>query len=130
MNDIRDDEDIKTLVYTFYDKVRVDERLGYIFNDFAQVNWDEHLPKMVDFWSNLLFRTGRYRGRPFREHIPLPIQKTDFAIWYGLFEQTVNELFSGEKAEDAKNYARNIAASFNYRFEIDGKYAEQPTDTE
>src|SRR5690554_7847686 len=97
MNDIRDDEDIKTLVYTFYDKVRVDERLGYIFNDFAQVNWDEHLPKMVDFWSNLLFRTGRYRGRPFREHIPLPIQKTDFAIWYGLFEQTVNELFSGEK---------------------------------
>lgn len=122
MKDIQNDEDIKNLVYTFYDKVQADERLGYIFNDFANVDWDHHLPRMVDFWSNLLFQTGRYKGRPFRQHIPLPIQKNDFNIWYGLFEETVDDLFRGEKAEDAKNYARNIAASFNYRFEMDGKY--------
>lgn len=122
MKDIKNDDDIKKLVYTFYDKVRMDERLGYIFNDFAKVDWDNHLPKMVDFWSNLLFQTGRYKGRPFRQHTPLPIQKDDFSRWYGLFEKTVNELFVGEKAEDAKNLARNIAASFNSRFEMDGKY--------
>ena len=122
MKDIETDEDIKKLVYTFYDNVRLDDRLGYIFNDFAKVNWDEHLPKMVGFWSNLLFQTGRYQGRPFRKHIPLPIQREDFDRWYGLFEQTVDELFRGEIAEDAKNYARNIAASFNYRFEKSGKY--------
>lgn len=46
-------------------KVRDDEHLEYIFNDVAQVEWDDRLPKMVDFWSNLLFQTGRYKGRPF-----------------------------------------------------------------
>ena len=29
--DIRDKEDIRKLVYSFYDKVREDDRLGYIF---------------------------------------------------------------------------------------------------
>lgn len=120
MKDIQNDEDIKLLVDSFYAKVRSDERLGYIFNDFAQVDWDTHLPKMVDFWSNLLFRTGRYVGRPFRQHLPLPIQEGDFDRWYGLFEETVDELYEGEKADFAKQMARNIASSFQFRMERDG----------
>jgi hemoglobin len=122
MQDICTDGDIEKLVHRFYAKVQQDDRLGYIFNDFAHVNWDTHLPKMVDFWSNLLFRTGRYSGRPFRQHLPLPVQKEDFHRWYSLFEQTVDEHFSGENAELAKELAAKIASAFSVRMEMAGKF--------
>ncbi|MEL7832880.1 group III truncated hemoglobin [Fodinibius sp. Rm-B-1B1-1] len=120
MCDIENEQDVAILVHSFYEKVQNDERLGYIFDDYAQVDWDKHLPKMIDFWSNLLFQTGRYTGRPFRQHIPLPIKKGDFDRWYGLFEKTVDKNFSGEKATLAKELARNIASSFEFRMEKGG----------
>ena len=122
MSDIQNDGDIKTFVHAFYDKVGKDERLGYIFNDYAQVDWDKHLPKMVDFWSNILFRTRRYKGRPFRQHLPLPIQMEDFGRWLELFEKTVNEHFEGPKADYAKEMAGKVASSFAVRLQMEGKF--------
>lgn len=122
MSDISNDQDIKQLVHTFYEKVQNDERLGYIFDDFAQVDWENHLPKMIDFWSNLLFQTGRYKGRPFRNHLPLPIEKGDFNRWYSLWTEAVDELFEGENAEYAKEMAGKIASSFSVRLEMEGKF--------
>jgi len=120
--DITNDKDVKLLVHAFYDKVRQDEKLGYVFNDFAKVDWDQHLPKMIDFWSNLLFQTGRYKGRPFRQHLPLPIQKDDFGRWLNLFIEAVDEHFLGEKAEYSKEMAVKIAASFSIRMEMEQKF--------
>lgn len=125
MSDIVNDEDVKTLVHSFYDRVQKDERLGYIFNDYADVDWDHHLPRMVDFWSNLLFQTGRFKGRPFRKHLPLPIQKEDFVRWLSLFERTVDEHFEGEKANYAKEMAAKIASAFALRMEMDGKFDQE-----
>lgn len=122
MHDIRNEEDIKTLVHAFYAKVEEDERLGPIFNEAAGVDWDEHLPKMVDFWSKMLFRTKRYKGRPFRQHLPLPIGKEDFGRWVGLFVETVNEHFEGNRADYAKEMAGNIANSFSTRMAMEGKF--------
>lgn len=120
MHDIQNQRDVEVLVHTFYKKIRNDDRLGYIFNDFAQVDWNKHLPKMIDFWSNLLFQTGRYTGRPYRQHIPLPIKEGDFDQWNRLFEETVDDLYMGEKANIAKQLARNIASSFELRMGKDG----------
>ncbi|WP_367274609.1 group III truncated hemoglobin [uncultured Lutibacter sp.] len=50
MKDINNREDIELLVNKFYEKVKVDETIGYIFNEIANINWDKHLPKMYDFW--------------------------------------------------------------------------------
>ena len=122
MTDIQNEEDIKTFVHAFYGKVKEDERLGYIFNDYAEVDWDHHLPRMVDFWSNILFRTGRYKGRPFRQHLPLPVEKNDFARWYGLFEETIDDHFSGPKADYAKEIASKVASSFAIRLRMEGKF--------
>ena len=122
MTDITKDSDVQTLVHAFYDKVQRDDRLGYIFNDHAEVDWDHHLPRMVDFWSNLLFQTGRYYGRPFRQHLPLPIQQEDFNRWLSLFKETVDEHFEGEKADHAKEMASKIASSFSLRMKMEGKY--------
>lgn len=125
MHDIRDDEDIETLVHAFYDRVQEDERLGYIFNDVAEVNWDRHLPNMVNFWSNVLFRTQRYEGRPYRQHLALPIERMDIGRWYNLFVHTVDQHFEGENADYAKKMAGKIASSFSVRMEMDGKFEEK-----
>lgn len=122
MHDIQNDNDIETLVHAFYDKVQQDDRLGYIFNDIAQVDWDHHLPNMVDFWSNILFQTRRYRGRPFRQHLPLPLKKMDFNRWINLFVETVDEHFEGGKADTAKDMAGKIASSFTVRLDMEGKF--------
>ncbi|HKJ33141.1 MAG TPA: group III truncated hemoglobin [Balneolales bacterium] len=118
LHDIESDDDVVRLVHTFYHYVQKDERLNYIFNEFAGIDWDTHLPKMVDFWSNILFRTGRYHGRPFRQHVPLPLKLKDFERWLGLFFNTVDLLFEGPHAEQVKQMAYNIASSFASRLEL------------
>lgn len=111
-NDISRPEDIRLMVNTFYNKVQADGLLGPVFNEVARVGWDNHLPVMYTFWENLLLGTARYNGRPFPKHAPLPINPAHFLKWIELFEATVDELFSGEKAEEAKGRARAIALVF------------------
>ncbi|MDR8393170.1 group III truncated hemoglobin [Aliifodinibius sp. S!AR15-10] len=123
--DISSDDDIREFVHCFYGKVEEDDRLGYIFNDHAQVDWDTHLPKMVDFWSNLLFRTRRYNGRPMKKHMPLPVKRSDFERWLNIFEETIDELYKGEVAEYAKEMAQKIAVSFALRMEGTGKFEDE-----
>ena len=103
----------------FYDKVKQDDVIGYLFNDVARVNWDEHLPKMYNFWENILFYTGNYSGSPMIVHRELHSKSTmnegHFNHWNHLFNETVDNLFAGEKAEEIKSRATNIAAVMMYK---------------
>jgi hemoglobin len=111
--DIRDRTDIQVLVDTFYEKVRADETIGYLFNEVAKVNWAQHLPRMYDFWENILFQTGSFKGNPMVAHVQLhqqsPLNAAHFDRWQQLFLATVDELFEGDKAELIKQRARSIA---------------------
>lgn len=113
-NDITNREDIILLVDTFYDRIRRDDLLGTIFNDIARVNWDTHLPKMYDFWDTVIFGTGTFRGNPLAAHarlVPLTdMGKDKFDHWLALFQETVNSLFAGDKAEHIKNAAADMAS--------------------
>ncbi|TGE17385.1 group III truncated hemoglobin [Hymenobacter elongatus] len=113
--DITSEADIRLLVDGFYAKVGQDALLGPVFNDFAHVDWPRHLPVMYDFWSSLLLGTTRYHGRPFPKHLPLPIAAAHFQRWLALFEATVDALFAGPRAEEAKVRARGIATLFEHR---------------
>ena len=115
--DIQTEADIKALVDTFYDHVNADPLLAPVFNEFAQVNWPAHLPRMYDFWSGLLLHTSRYQGQPFRKHIPLPIGGAHFERWLTLFHRTVDELFAGPVAEEARLRAQSIAHVFEARLQ-------------
>lgn len=110
--DISTPEDIKLLVNTFYEKVQQNASLDAIFNGFAKVNWESHLPKMYAFWEKMLFGTGTYNGRPFDPHVPLPVDGSHFAQWVDIFETNMNEHFHGPMAEHAKVRAKNIAQVF------------------
>ncbi len=111
--DINGRADIETLVNTFYDRVRVDEVLGFIFDRVAQTNWSTHLPKMYAFWETVLFRSGGYTGNPLAAHAKLVPQtamgREQFDHWLMLFRATVDDLFAGEHADHIKNCAADMA---------------------
>ncbi len=105
--------DIELLVNTFYDKIRSDELLGFIFNDVARIEWAAHLPKMVAFWETMIFRSASYVGNPLAAHarlVPLtPMGPPQFNRWLTVFTATVDDLFAGEKAEHIKSAAADMA---------------------
>jgi hemoglobin len=103
---------LTAMLDAFYAKVRTDPLIGPIFNEVAQVNWEEHLPKIYDFWDNLLFGAQNYRGRPFPPHIPLELKEEHFQRWLKLFFETVDETHEGLKAEEIKARAQNIGHVF------------------
>jgi hemoglobin len=117
--DITTREDIVLLIDTFYKKVKVNKTLGYIFNDVARVDWEHHLPVMYSFWSSLLLGDRTYTGNPMQKHIDLnkitPLTSTGFSEWLLLFKQTTDELFEGDKAEEAKSRAEIIAGSILHK---------------
>src|SRR5436305_12954153 len=112
--DIEDKKDIEEFINVFYDKVKKDDLIGFIFNDVAKVNWEKHLPVMYDFWQNIIFYTNNYSGNPMMVHMHLSQRTTltreHFQRWIQLFTQTVDELFEGNKATLAKEKALSIAA--------------------
>lgn len=111
--EIENIEDIKLLVNTFYDKVKADKTIGYIFNDIAKVNWEKHLPIMYNFWENVIFFAGSYSGNPMTAHAKMHsvahFTTEHFERWIKLFTVTIDELFEGYKAELAKQRAISIA---------------------
>ncbi len=116
--DIATEGDIKLLVDSFYQKVNTDELLSPIFNDLAQVDWEEHLPTMYKFWGSLLLHDNTYRGQPWPKHAVLPVNTVHFSRWLTLFKQTVDEHLAGPKAIEAKNTAASIADTFQNRMQL------------
>lgn len=111
--DISNRQDIEVLVNAFYDKVKEDEVIGYLFNDVAKVNWEKHLPRMYDFWESILFEPSVYKGNPMPVHQHLhslsPLKMEHFERWKSLFIATVDLYFKGDVAELAKQRAVSIA---------------------
>ena len=111
--DIEDRKDIELLINSFYDKVKQDAIIGSFFTEVVQVNWEKHLPVMYNFWENIVFQTGSYNGNPMDKHLELNkkslITMEHFQRWILLFNETVDELFKGEKAELIKQRALSIS---------------------
>ncbi|MGB4845186.1 MAG: group III truncated hemoglobin [Ferruginibacter sp.] len=111
--DITSRKDIELLVDKFYDKIKNDDQIGFIFTDIAKVNWEKHLPVMYDFFENMLFYTGSYTGNPMELHKHVnrlfPLTDEHFKRWNKLFSTTVDELFKGDTANLVKMRAMSIS---------------------
>lgn len=115
MNELKDIqvlEDVKVMVDEFYGKIRKDELLGPIFDNIIQDRWPEHLEKMYSFWQTILLEERTYSGRPFVPHMHLPVEQEHFDRWLFLFSETVDELYSGQKAIIAKLQGKRMAEMF------------------
>lgn len=111
-------EDIRLLVDTFYSRVREDELLGPIFEERLEGKWDEHLAKMYRFWQTMLLGEHTYYGSPLVPHLDMPVHKRHFQQWVMIFHQTVDDLFTGEIAEEAKWRGNRMAEMFNYKIDF------------
>ena len=113
--DITTLEDIKLLVDNFYTTVQKDGFIGPIFNTKIGDHWPEHLEKMYRFWQTILLEVHSYSGSPFPPHKHLPVDKEHFDRWIEIFVTTVDTLFEGTIANEAKMRAKNMAEMFNYK---------------
>lgn len=112
------EEEIETLVYGFYDKIRADSLLAPIFNAHI-TDWDAHLLVMVRFWSSLLRGTGTFNGTPMPKHVALPDLKASlFRHWLKLFDETTATLPNRAFAEKASEFAQRIARSLWYGYQL------------
>lgn len=111
--DLDDVVEIEEFVRRFYRDVAQDDLLGPIFNDVAHVDWAEHLPKLVAYWSRNLLGVPGYMGNPFRAHLSVHRKQSfttaDFDRWLEMFVETVDGGWSGPMAEKAKRFATNVA---------------------
>lgn len=106
-------EDVKRLVETFYAKVLKDETIGFIFTEVAKIEPETHFPKITDFWESVLFNTAGYTRNVMQIHLDLnaevKLEAAHFQRWLELWQETVNEMFTGELAERANQRALSIA---------------------
>lgn len=122
------EQEIATLVYRFYDRIKVDAMLGPVFNTHI-TDWDTHLQIMVRFWSSLLLGAGTYSGTPMPKHVALPGLHADmFRQWLALFHATTEELPNRLLATRAEEYAQRIARSLWYGWQMSNDPHSLPSE--
>lgn len=113
LSDIKNRADIELLMDHFYNKLLQDEAIAYLFTDIAQIDLQAHLPRIVDFWENILFNSVAFNGNVFKKHLQLhqlsALKQKHFEIWLHHLNQSVDELFAGSNAEKVKTRALSIA---------------------
>jgi hemoglobin len=110
MKQLETAEDIHQLVSVFYDKVLQDTLLSPYF---ARLDFSAHLPKMEQFWRFALLSEAGYTTNVTEKHLKMPLEKVHFDRWQALFNQTIDELFEGELAQQAKQRAAVIGWTIN-----------------
>lgn len=124
------EDEIESMVHDFYALVRRDEMLGPIFNAHID-DWDHHLKLLVDFWSSILLRTGRFSGTPMPKHIALPGLTAElFQRWLVLFHEITSTRTNQAMGEQAYAMAQRIAQSLWYGYQLNRNPGVPPTEVQ
>ena len=119
--DISSRADIEKFIGNFYDTVKLDKTIGYIFTEVVEMNWETHIPVIVDFWETILLDNPVYKKNAMEVHYELnkkiPLQKEHFTSWLQLFNASVDNLFEGKIADLAKTRAKSIAGIMLFKME-------------
>lgn len=114
--DLATADDITSFMNAFYDELLVDPATAPIF---VKIDMSAHMPRIVAFWENMLFGSGRYSGSPFERHVPLALEKEHFETWYATFCRVLNGLYSGPKASLLKERAYSISFIFSHKLGLE-----------
>jgi hemoglobin len=113
MADIETREDIIRLLDVFYQKATIDPVIGYFFTEVVPLDMEVHIPVIADFWETVLFGRAAYKGNVLDIHKHIhqlsAFKEEHFVRWVSLFKQTIDEMFSGDTCELAKQRADSIA---------------------
>jgi hemoglobin len=123
--DIENREDLFRLMETFYGRLLSDPSISYLFTDVAKIDLHHHLPVLVNFWDMVLFGSDVYRNNTMQIHASLhqksALNKEHFKTWLGYFNQTIDEIFEGEKTELAKQRAISVANLMQIKIAKEGE---------
>ncbi|MBB3181859.1 group III truncated hemoglobin [Variovorax sp. Sphag1AA] len=112
------EEEVIRLVESFYSKVRNDEELAPVFEAYL-ADWDQHIAKMIDFWSSALRGTGRYKGTPMPKHAALHgLTAQLFHRWLALFWKTTAESGNAVLQQRADDLARRMAGGLWHGYQM------------
>ena len=110
--DISTPTHVHDLVITFYREIVFDEVLEPVFGDIAEVDWAEHIPKLIDYWCWILFGTGQPSGAVTSAHRHLhglaPIQQIHCDRWFKLWAASINASWEGPTATKAADHAATL----------------------
>lgn len=110
---------VHDLVVEFYREIVFDEVLDPVFSEVAEVDWGSHIPKLVDYWCQILLRSGDYAGpiiAAHREvHAMQPIRAEHCDRWYALWVRSVDSRWSGPVADHAKAHAASVMSAMAKR---------------
>jgi hemoglobin len=105
---------IHHLVVGFYREVVFDDLLEPVFSDVAEVDWAEHIPRLIDFWCRVLLGEPGYDGAILAAHAQIharePLRTEHCDRWYLLWVRTIDDRWAGPVAERAKEHASRIMA--------------------
>ena len=111
--------EIHDLVVRFYREIAFDDLLEPIFGEVAEVDWVEHIPRLIDYWCSIIFRTTSYGGSVTKTHRRLhnlqPIEPEHCDRWFALWVYCVDERWEGPNADRAKSYAAALMAGMAKR---------------
>ncbi len=120
-HDIEAREDVERLVRAFYGRALTDPQIGFIFTDVAGLDLEAHVPVITSFWETILLGAQSYGGGAFAVHASLnrlvELRSGHFERWLVLWRATVDELFAGPTAEEAKRHAERVARAFHQRLQ-------------
>jgi hemoglobin len=111
-NDIKTSEDIDVCMHAFYQKLLNDELTKPIFE---YLDLTKHMPKIIAFWEFILLDKEGYKTNVFEQHVHLNLEKNHFITWLRYFNETIDEMYEGEKCEMAKQRALMLANTFYYK---------------
>ncbi|MFV0495851.1 group III truncated hemoglobin [Mycobacterium sp.] len=119
LTDLTDRADVEALLRRFYGKAFVDDVLAEPFADLRAKGLESHIPIMADFWTTVLFRAGLYKGSAMDAHRPVhertELSGRHFVRWLTMWKSTVEEMFEGPAAEQAKIQGARIAWAMHRR---------------
>ncbi|WP_269620797.1 group III truncated hemoglobin [Zhongshania sp. BJYM1] len=113
--DIASRDDLDILLRHFYGDVLTDPIIGFYFTDVIPFSLESHLPRVIDFWAQLLFKEIRYKGQLFERHQYIHQQaglsEHHFARWLHLLTSNIDRHFEGPNCATMKARAKRIAHS-------------------
>lgn len=119
MNDLSSRADVEALLRRFYGRVLIDNVLNEPFTEVRAKGLESHLPVMADFWETVLFRAGLYKGSALTAHRHVhrrtALSARHFMRWLTIWNNTVDEMYCGPVAEQAKVQAARIAWAMHRR---------------
>lgn len=123
ITDVQNRADLDAIVRLFYQRMLKDPIVGFIFVDVVKIDLETHLPVIVDFWFDILFKAQQspprtlYRGNTLQKHLAvnelISLKPGHFTRWLYLFSNAIDQLNQGSNAELMKERAELIAKSIS-----------------